>query len=102
MQKICIASLGLEITDLRTSTRLEDRRLVIEEMRAFSNGPINISGHVDVSDLRMPVFELAVTAEDAGVVNTEDATLRADADLQITGRMDAVRAAGGVRTRRGG
>lgn len=101
VQTIGIAPLGLEITDLRTSTRLEDRRLVIEEMRAFSNGPINISGHVDLSDLRMPVFELAVTAEDAGVINTEDATLRADADLQITGPMDAVRVEGEVRTRRG-
>ena len=49
----------------------------------------------------MPVFELAVTAEDAGVINTEDATLRADADLQITGPVDAVRVEGEVRTRRG-
>jgi translocation and assembly module TamB len=74
---------------------------VLDSLVAWSGGPIRASGTIALPELTEPVFDLDVEARAAWIIDTEDARLQVDADLEVAGPLDGLALTGEVRTRRG-
>ncbi len=96
-----VVPLGIRISDMTGVVRVENEALVVDSLVAHSGGPLRVTGEVDLSRFTAPAFDLALEARNTRVMDTEDVRMRLDADLTVTGPMEAVEIAGGVRTRSG-
>jgi translocation and assembly module TamB len=96
-----LAPLGVRFEEIAGTVRLRDDVLQVDSLVAWSRGPIRITGEVALASLAAPDFALEVEARDARIIDTEDARLRVDADLRVSGPLEAVRVEGEVRTRQG-
>jgi translocation and assembly module TamB len=86
--------------DVTGSLRLTGTELVVDSLVGHAGGPVRATGAVDLSTLTEPGFDLEITAENAWAMRTDDARLRVDADLRVTGPFDRVVVTGHARSRR--
>jgi translocation and assembly module TamB len=92
---------GIRFRDVGGSMRIADNLVTVDSLVAHSGGPVRVDGTVTLADLATPVLDLRLEARQAWIIDTEDARLQVDADLEIAGTPDAIRVEGDVRTRRG-
>jgi translocation and assembly module TamB len=93
----------LEVTfrDVGGTLTLDGSTVTVDSVVARSRGPIRLAGTIDVSTLSEPVFDLELEARDALVIDTDDVSLRVDADLTVEGPPTALVVAGEAHTRSG-
>jgi translocation and assembly module TamB len=93
----------LEVTfrEVGGTLTLDGRTVTVDSIVARSRGPIRLAGTIDVGTLAQPVFDLELEARDALVIDTEDVSLRLDADLTVEGPPTALVVAGEAHTRSG-
>lgn len=74
--------------DVKAYLAFEGQRITVEEIAAtVAGGQARITGKVDVTELANPVFDLKVDASDALVVRDDAVSMRANADVKITGAL---------------
>lgn len=90
---------GVRYEEVAGSLRLAGRSLVVDSLVARSGGPVRVAGTVDLSTLTEPGFDLSITAENAWAMHNDDIQLRVDADLDVTGPLDALLITGTAHSR---
>jgi hypothetical protein len=96
-----VVPLGVRMSDIAASLILEDQVLRVDSLVARSRGPVRVTGEVALPWRAEPTFDLALEARDTRVMGTEDIRMQLDADLTLTGPLEAVELTGDVRTRQG-
>jgi translocation and assembly module TamB len=96
-----VVPLGVRFDSIAGSMTLAGTALTIDSLVAHSDGPIVISGEIDVAEPTEPVFDLVVTAENSRVVDREEVRMRLDAELTITGPLAAIAVRGDAYARSG-
>jgi translocation and assembly module TamB len=92
---------GIRFQEIAGTLRLQDDVVTVDSIVAWSDGPIRITGTIDLPRLTEPVFALDVEARNAWIIDTDDARLQVDADIEVTGTLAALEVEGDVYTRRG-
>lgn len=101
METLYFVPLGIRFEPIVGHASASGGVLQIDSLVAWSDGPVRVSGTVDLESLTTPEFDLEVEAQETWVIDTENANLQVDADLTIVGPFDALAINGLVRTRRG-
>ena len=101
METLYFVPLGISFEPIVGHASASGGVLQIDSLVAWSDGPVRITGSIDLESLTMPEFDLEVEAQETWVIDTDDANLQVDADLTIVGPFDALEVNGLVRTRRG-
>jgi translocation and assembly module TamB len=96
-----LVPLGVRFEEIAGTLRMQNDVVTVDSLVAWSRGPVRITGTIDLPELTEPVFNLDVEARDALIIDTEDARLVVDSDLEISGPLVAMEVTGEVRTRRG-
>jgi translocation and assembly module TamB len=96
-----IVPLGVRFDSIAGSMSLAGTTLVIDSLVAYSDGPVAITGEIDVAEPAEPVFDLVVNVENSRVVDREEVQMRIDAELTITGPLAAVEVRGDAYARSG-
>lgn len=85
------------LRDVDMALRFDDGRVRIGTMRAeVAGGAVAIEGSVSLADVKNPVFDLRLKAEQALVARDTDLSVRANADLAFAGPLQATRLSGRV------
>jgi autotransporter translocation and assembly factor TamB len=89
---------GVELRDIAGTLHLRRDSVFVDSLIARSDdGPIRLSGALDISTPTAPSFDLALVAENATVLDNEiGRNVEANADLKIQGPFDRVRVTGAV------
>ena len=101
METLYFVPLGISFEPIVGHASAAGGVLQIDSLVAWSDGPVRITGSIDLESLTMPAFDLELEAQETWVIDTDDANLQVDADLTIVGPFDALEIDGLVRTRRG-
>jgi autotransporter translocation and assembly factor TamB len=96
-----VVPLGVRFRDVTGTLSLDGSTLTVDSIAGYSGGPILVTGQIDLASLTEPVFDLEVEATDALFIDTDDIRLRADADIEVTGPVDALVIAGDAHARSG-
>jgi translocation and assembly module TamB len=80
-----LAATGAMFRNMYGAVRMNGDTVFVDSIAARAGGPIRVAGMVMVGDWREPAFNLAVTADEAHVMDNERGDLYASADLKITG-----------------
>jgi translocation and assembly module TamB len=96
-----VVPLGVAFDDITGRLSLAGTTLTIDTLAGYSVGAVRVTGQVDLASLTEPVFDLAVHADNARVVDLERARMRVDAELTITGPLSGVVVAGNAHARSG-
>jgi autotransporter translocation and assembly factor TamB len=97
-----LVPVGIRFEDIAGTLRMQNDVLVTAglagglERRAHPH-----AGTIALPELTEPVLDLELEAREAWIIDTEDARLQVDADLEIAGPLDGMEVTGEVRTRRG-
>jgi translocation and assembly module TamB len=92
---------GIRYERIAGTLRLQNDQVTVDSLVAWNGGPIRVTGTIALPELTEPVFDLVVVGRETWVIDTGDARLMVDADLAVTGTLEAIEVAGDVRTRRG-
>ena len=68
----------------------------VDSIAGSANGPVRLSGTLDVGNWREPAFNLTFQAQDAELLNNDLGEMHANADLRITGPFAHANVAGRV------
>ncbi|MGH7504021.1 MAG: translocation/assembly module TamB domain-containing protein, partial [Longimicrobiales bacterium] len=82
-----LVPLNQRYTDISADVTLADRRLTVNGLRAYSGGPVTVTGEIVFESLAEPVADLTVVAEAfraLGVDNQEDAAFGGTLTVQGT------------------
>jgi hypothetical protein len=93
-----VPQLNQTFTDVTGEIGFDGRRLVIEDMRARSEGWLVIGGQVVLERLTEPVLDLTIALDDfepVGVENLTDAAVWGE--MSLTGPLDGLLLTGGIR-----
>lgn len=101
MESLRIVPLGVRFDRIAGRAATENGVMRLDSLVAWSDGPLRISGEMNLATLTRPEFDLQVEARETWVMDTRDVRLQVDADLEVVGPMDGVEISGEVRTRRG-
>lgn len=97
-----IVPAGVWLRDIAGAVVLAGDAITVDSLNANSGGgPIRVTGSIDVERLTAPAFDLRVNAENAVLFDTDQGTVRTDADLVIVGPVDSARIEGEVQVREG-
>jgi translocation and assembly module TamB len=96
-----VVPLGVRFDDIAGTLRLDGSTIHLDSLVAWSGGPTRVQGQITLEDLASPLFDLALVADNSRIINTEDAELRVDADVAITGPLMALQVEGTVHARSG-
>jgi translocation and assembly module TamB len=96
-----VTALGVRFEDVAGTLRMDGQALLVDSLVAWSGGPVRITGELDLANLTEPGFDLQVTAQDARVLDNEHGRIWLDADVEVVGPFDAVRATGQAHVLRG-
>lgn len=90
------------VRDLRLRLRSMDRRLTLEDASLLlAGGQVRLTGSLEATDLRQPRLDLRLRADEALVYRDAGASLRANADLLVTGTPERGRLSGEIGLVRG-
>ncbi|HJU66207.1 MAG TPA: translocation/assembly module TamB domain-containing protein, partial [Gemmatimonadaceae bacterium] len=89
-----VVPVGVTFRDIFGVVRMRGDSLVIDSLVAQSDGPVRITGALDIREISRPGFALQLTARHATVLDTERGQLHADADIAVRGPFNAVEITG--------
>jgi translocation and assembly module TamB len=98
---IRIVPLGVRFDSIAGSMSLAGTTLTIDSLVAYSDGPIAVTGEIEVAEPAEPVFDLVVNAVNSRMVDREEVRMRLDAELTITGPLAAMEVRGNAYARSG-
>jgi translocation and assembly module TamB len=96
-----IASTGTFFQRVNGSVRMTGDTVYVDSVAATANGPVRLAGTVAVGNWRVPAFNLALTAQDAELLNSDLGQIHANAALRISGPLDSTSVSGQVTVLRG-
>jgi translocation and assembly module TamB len=96
-----IVPLGVRFDEIAASLTLDGSTITVDSLVAWSGGPARVTGEISIADPADPVFDLVLAAHNSRVINTDDAELRLDADITVTGPLSALAIAGDIHARSG-
>jgi translocation and assembly module TamB len=96
-----VVPLGVRFRDIAGTMRLDGSTITLDSLVAHNGGPVRLQGEIGLADLTNPVLDLALVAVNSGLIATEDAELRVDANVAISGPLTALEVTGDVHARSG-
>jgi translocation and assembly module TamB len=96
-----LVPVGVRFEEMAGTLRMQGDVITVDSLVAWSGGPVRIAGTIRVPELTEPVFDLALEAREAWVIDTDVSRMQLDADLEIRGPLVGMEVTGEVRTRRG-
>jgi translocation and assembly module TamB len=91
-----IAATGAYFTKVNGSVRMTGDTVYVDSIAGLATGPVRVAGTVAVGDWRTPSFNLALTANDAELLNNDEGDIHANAGLRLSGTLDAPYVSGQV------
>ncbi|HEX6559629.1 MAG TPA: translocation/assembly module TamB domain-containing protein, partial [Longimicrobiales bacterium] len=92
---------GVLYHDIVGTIRLRGDTAYVDSVVAHAGGTIRATGSIDIATLSRPGFNLQVASRDAVLVDNKRGTIRADAQLAVTGPYDGVHVTGQTSVRSG-
>lgn len=92
---------GMTLTDMHAAIRLLADTIIIDSIAGRSGGRVLVRGGVGIKNLARPAFDLAITADNARVLDGDYGDLRADADITMEGPFERTAVTGRVVVRSG-
>ncbi len=80
-----LAATGVLFQHVNGSLRMTGDTVFVDSVTAIANGPVRLTGTLAVGNWREPSFNLALTAQDAELLNNDRGQVHADARLSISG-----------------
>ncbi|MBA3340763.1 MAG: translocation/assembly module TamB domain-containing protein [Gemmatimonadaceae bacterium] len=96
-----IVPLGLNLTGLDASIRMQRDTVVIDSLIAQSDGRIAVTGGIGIGSLRQPSFDLKVVVNNALVLDNDRGLLKANIDVAVKGPFNDTHIDGALRIRDG-
>ena len=97
-----IVPTGTHVRNLVGHMRVAGDTVVVDSLVGFAGGgPVRIAGGIGIANLLRPSLDLQLVAQNARLINNEQADARADATLEIFGPFERVYVSGRVRVREG-
>jgi autotransporter translocation and assembly factor TamB len=96
-----VVPLDVHFRDVAGTLTLDGSTLTVDSIAGTSGGPFRITGQIDLASLAEPVFDLEIEATNALFIDTDDIRLRADADIDVRGPVDALVITGEAHARSG-
>ncbi len=85
-----IVPTGTRLESVNGRVRMTGDTVFVDSIAGFSGaGPVRLGGYVAIGDWREPVFNIALTAEDANLLNNDKGEVHATAGLRLSGTMAA-------------
>ena len=85
------------ISDFKVAIHLEGDRLELQSFRGYvAGGEIEIAGGADLASLSNPLLDLSLTARQALVFRDNNASMRANADLKLSGPFEQAALSGKI------
>ena len=92
-----LAQPGIRLEDISGTVRMAGGTVIVDSLVAYSRGgPIRVDGSIELPELSEPEFDLRLEARNARVLDNEQGTISASADMALTGAWDDARIAGDV------
>ncbi|HKP14975.1 MAG TPA: translocation/assembly module TamB domain-containing protein [Gemmatimonadaceae bacterium] len=91
-----LAPTGTVLNDLYGSVRMTGDTVYVDSIAGSANGPLRLSGTLNVGNWREPTFNLTFQAQDAELLNNDLGEIHANANLRITGPFAHANIAGRV------
>jgi translocation and assembly module TamB len=76
---------GVLYQQVNGSVRMTGDTVHVDSIVAVALGPVRVTGTIAVGNFREPAFDLALTADDAQLLNNERGEIHANAGLRISG-----------------
>jgi hypothetical protein len=89
------------IQDGKVALDFKDTLLMPSISAILAGGKVNASGTVSLAEISQPVLNLKISATEALIMRSRDASLRANADVSMQGPLQSVRVTGLVEAVRG-
>jgi len=80
-----LGATGTRLDDLNGSVRMTGDTVYVDSIAGSANGPIRLSGTINVGNWTEPSFNLTFQAQDAEMLNNDLGEIHANANLRITG-----------------
>ena len=96
-----IVSTGMQVQNIAGFIRMREDTVFIDSIAGRSSGPIRLSGTIAVASFSNPEFDLHFFTQNARVLNNEQGSLRADAEIAMAGPLSAAYISGRARVRSG-
>jgi len=96
-----IVPLGINLSAIDGSVRMQGDTVVFDSLVAHSNGRIALTGGIGIGSLRAPSFDLKLFANNALLLNNDKGNLKANIDVAIKGPFDDTHVDGSLRLRDG-
>jgi translocation and assembly module TamB len=87
---------GVLFQHVNGSVRMTGDTVYVDSIVAVALGPVRIAGTVAVGNFREPAFDLALTANDAQLLNNDRGEIHADAGLRVSGPLGQLYVSGQV------
>jgi translocation and assembly module TamB len=96
-----IVSTGMQVRNIAGFVRMRDDTVFVDSIAGRASGPIRLAGTIGVETFTNPVFDLNFFTQNARVLNNEQGSLRADAEIAMSGPLSAAYVSGRARVRSG-
>jgi len=96
-----LVATGTRLTNVAASIRMLADTIIIDSIAARAGGRIVARGGVGIKTLSQPSFDLTLDADNARVLDNDQGTVRADANLQVKGPFDRTNISGRIGVRSG-
>ncbi|MBW3555240.1 MAG: translocation/assembly module TamB domain-containing protein, partial [Gemmatimonadetes bacterium] len=96
-----VVPLDVRLEDVAGTLKVNGNVIRVDSLVGRSGGALRLSGEIGIESLTDPTFDLAVESRETLVIDTEDVTLKVDADISVGGSLAAIEVGGEVRTRSG-
>jgi len=92
---------GMRLNNIVASIRLLGDTVIIDSIVGRSGGRVLARGGLGIRTLSQPSFDLQLVAQNARVIDNDQGSVRADADLKVHGPFDRTYVSGKVSVREG-
>jgi translocation and assembly module TamB len=96
-----LVATGMRLTSLNGSVRLLTDTIIIDSIAGRAGGRVYASGGLGIRTLSQPSFDIKLVAENARVLDNDQGSVRADANVTVDGPFDRVAVDGRVAVRNG-
>jgi translocation and assembly module TamB len=96
-----LAATGARFQNVNGDVRMTGDSVFVDSVAATAGGPVRLAGTIGVGNWRSPTFSLALTAQDAELLNNDRGQVYANAGLRVSGPLDSVYVSGQVSVQHG-
>ncbi|HEX2779701.1 MAG TPA: hypothetical protein VHM30_09390, partial [Gemmatimonadaceae bacterium] len=84
-----IVATGMKLQNVAGFVRMQNDTVYVDSLAARAGGPVRLSGTIGLASFTNPTFDIRLFAQNARVLDNEQGTLRADAELAMAGPFSA-------------